>query len=386
MSLSLLVWASKSVFELGMISASSLSLTTAVNMAQDLPTNPPSKLDGEHYWDFVTFSVEGCLFRLPKYRFVEESKDFWKGYQFDPDNELVPQAAEEPEYTNVTINADTSSSPNLDQGQHVISLNDVTVDDFRYFLKWQSVLKLSTTWSFNDIRHQAIKEIEAGDGGMTAVNQIILAKEYNVSEWLLTGYKTLITREETIDLQEGEEIGLRNALQLYELRDQYFRQGWLEETLESEIQCKFELELDIMREIEGKYPTKKERKAAEDAKAKSDQEERARAQQKAKLLIEQAESRKKAVEECERGIEIKRQELAQMEKEKEALLAPPPIGPSPEDRRAAKMARKAARKEKARSYKTVTDTACDPTPEVVDPCVPSILGSKPMVEILEMPA
>jgi hypothetical protein len=189
--------------------------------------------------------------------------------------------------------------------------------------QWESVLKLSTKWFFNDIRHRAIKEIDTVDDAIPDVNRIVLAKEYGISEWLLAGYKALITREETIDLQEGEKIGLRNSLQLYQLRDKHHRQGWDEETLKTETMCKFAREINKMQSTEKEYLTKAERKAAEEERARAYEELEAvaRARQMSQSLSEKEDARRKAVEQCEKALELKRRELAQMEKEKDELLA-----------------------------------------------------------------
>jgi hypothetical protein len=160
---------------------------------------------------------------------------------------------------------------------------------------------------------------------MSDVNRVVLAKEYGISEWLLAGYKALIAREETIDLQEGEKIGLRNALQLYQLRDKYYRRSWDEQTLKAETMWKFAVEMDKMQSTEREYLTKAERKATEEERARADEEleavARARQIALSLSLSEKEDARRKAVEQCEKGLELKRQELAQMEKEKDELLA-----------------------------------------------------------------
>ena len=78
-----------------------------------------------------------------------------------------------------------------------------------------------------------------------------------------------------------------------------------------------------MQSTERVYLTKAGRRAAEEEKARADKELEgvARARQMAQSLSEKEEARRKAVEQCERGLELKRQELAQMEKEKDELLA-----------------------------------------------------------------
>ncbi|KAH6867909.1 hypothetical protein BKA70DRAFT_1029404, partial [Coprinopsis sp. MPI-PUGE-AT-0042] len=98
----------------------------------------------EHHWLNGMFQVEGVVFQLPKYRFVEESEVFI---------EMVAKNG----------------------GDGPIDL-DVALVDFESFLKaflprasamynnrpkltkeeWISVLRLSTKWLFNDLRQLAI--------------------------------------------------------------------------------------------------------------------------------------------------------------------------------------------------------------------------------------
>jgi Fe-S cluster assembly ATPase SufC len=83
------------------------------------------------------------------------------------------------------------------------------------------------------------------------------------------------------------------------------------------------VEIEKMQSTEREYLTKAGRKAAEEEKARADEELEAvaRTRQMALSLSEEENATRKAVEQCEKGLELKRQELAQMEKEKDELLA-----------------------------------------------------------------
>ena len=71
--------------------------------------------------------------------------------------------------------------------------------------------------------------------------------------------------------------------------------------------------------------TKAEKKAAKEEKARADEEleavARARQMVLSLSLSEKEDARRKAMEQFERGLELKQQELAQMEKAKDELLA-----------------------------------------------------------------
>jgi hypothetical protein len=83
-------------------------------------------VDEEHYWDFVTFSlsdstsfflwfarshwgiqVQGRLFRVPKYRFVEEPEHFCKEYDLDFKLEKE-YGAEGPHFYVIQLNVDVN--------------------------------------------------------------------------------------------------------------------------------------------------------------------------------------------------------------------------------------------------------------------------------------
>jgi hypothetical protein len=104
--------------------------------AATIPPSPPDTVDfdAEHYWEFVTFKVrrswiplyfygslskeydqvEGHLFRVPKYRFVEDSDHF--STLFDLENKLGQEYG--------------LDDPHLD----AVKLEDVAVSDFQTFL------------------------------------------------------------------------------------------------------------------------------------------------------------------------------------------------------------------------------------------------------------
>ncbi|KAJ2922942.1 hypothetical protein H1R20_g14107, partial [Candolleomyces eurysporus] len=86
-------------------------------MTQCAPRRP-CDLDEEYYWDFVTFSARGRLFRIPKYRLISKSEHFASKYALDGDG------GSEHEY-------DTAEDSQL----NAVKLDGVSADEFRSFLK-----------------------------------------------------------------------------------------------------------------------------------------------------------------------------------------------------------------------------------------------------------
>ncbi|KAH6867902.1 hypothetical protein BKA70DRAFT_1414320 [Coprinopsis sp. MPI-PUGE-AT-0042] len=295
-----------------------------------------------HFWDSITFKVEGVVFQLPKYRFVEESEVFM---------EMVAK----------------------DAGDGPIDL-DVSLVDFESFLKaflprasamyddkptlvkeeWISILKLSTKWLFNDLRQLAISNLSFPSLGLITdpIERICLAKEYNVYCWLLDGYREVIQRLLTADdaggspmtltVQEGRRIGMDVALELSGIAIRRMRLAEREAPLkdvESDVLDTFKLELDCVRKEGARFITKSQR--SEEAARKKVEEEvremakeakrKAEAKQKKKLkkmeekaaqrVLEEEAEKERAFREAERKKEAEMELKRQGEKPKNVAQA-----------------------------------------------------------------
>lgn len=167
-------------------------------------SNPPSRNE-IYYLDPVIFQVEDQLFNVPKYHFVRHSEIFRTMFLLPP-----PKGSDS--------EGSTDRAP--------IQLDGVDKMDFQIFLevlypletmvdmwakmtksKWLSVLKLATMWVFKEIRALAIDRLTKWPMG--EIEQIVLAKQYNVSQWLLSGYQKLAMRSEMVSLEEAAQIGYR---------------------------------------------------------------------------------------------------------------------------------------------------------------------------------
>ena len=90
---------------------------------------------------------------------------------------------------------------------------DLTVDE------WMSVLKLSDMWEFPKMRTKAIDASESEVQKLGAVEMILLAKKYSVSDWLTKGYDILARRPEHITADERKRLGLDTFVRLAEVRE-----------------------------------------------------------------------------------------------------------------------------------------------------------------------
>jgi hypothetical protein len=54
---------------------------------------------------------------------------------------------------------------------------------------------------------------------MDPVDEIWLGKTFRKTDWLLAGYKKLVTREAPISEKEGEKLGLNTVIRLFQLRE-----------------------------------------------------------------------------------------------------------------------------------------------------------------------
>ncbi|RXW23174.1 hypothetical protein EST38_g2707 [Candolleomyces aberdarensis] len=208
-----------------------------------------SKRDDIYFWDMVTFSVEGILFRVPRYQFTNSSQYFAAAYLNGPSNislEIEDLAWNDgmSEYSDEyeAVEAPNGSTPTAigtpidrePQFERVIALEDVTAAQFRTFLKllfpiyytsttltlskleWFSILTLSTVWHFDHFRALAIHHL--GQVLTDPIELIRVGRDNFVPEWVLRGYEALIMKDEAIEEDESDMIGDRASVKLYIIR------------------------------------------------------------------------------------------------------------------------------------------------------------------------
>ncbi|KAG6330948.1 hypothetical protein ID866_8141 [Astraeus odoratus] len=117
-----------------------------------------------------------------------------------------------------------------------IRLDGVSKNDFEQLLKalfhrkhgslpclpvsieeWTSVLKLSMTWDFKAIRQAAIDALDVSQIG--PVDRVVLARQYDIKDWLLPALNQLARRHEPTSLEEAGRMGIDFALKLASVRE-----------------------------------------------------------------------------------------------------------------------------------------------------------------------
>ncbi|KAG2755139.1 hypothetical protein P692DRAFT_20869738 [Suillus brevipes Sb2] len=160
----------------------------------------------------VTFHVEGTLFRVHRYFFERESQFFAGEFA------KAPQEG-------------TSDSK-------AYRLYNVTVADFSKFLwvwyspshrrerkdkdHWLTILELSTSWQFPDMKKLAVDELQKLD--IEPVEKIVTYDRYNIDRsLLLPAFKLLCKRASRMSAEEGEQLKMPIVLGIHEARERAIR-------------------------------------------------------------------------------------------------------------------------------------------------------------------
>ncbi|KAH6894023.1 hypothetical protein BKA70DRAFT_1570756 [Coprinopsis sp. MPI-PUGE-AT-0042] len=243
-----------------------------------------------YFWESITFKVEGVIFQLPKYRFVEDSGVFMDMVQASKEDGVV-------ELDVALVEFESFLKAFLPRTLTVYENRVQLTKD-----EWVSALKLSTLWLFNDLRKFAISEL---DWQITdPIERISLAKEYNVYSWLLKGCEDVIWRllsfndpdgePMTLTAQEGQRIGMDVALALsgIAIRRMRLAERAPLRDVTSDVVDVFKQEFDCVREEGARFFTRSERLEEARWKAEEEVREKAKVEAQAKRMAE-AEQEKK---------------------------------------------------------------------------------------------
>ncbi|KAK2467419.1 hypothetical protein APHAL10511_000654 [Amanita phalloides] len=85
--------------------------------------------------------------------------------------------------------------------------------------EWMSVLKLAAQWDMGDIKTKAVQQITPMLENAPA-KQVKLSLEHGIDEWLLLGLNRLVQREEPLNKNDVDMIGLDYALKVMTLREE----------------------------------------------------------------------------------------------------------------------------------------------------------------------
>jgi hypothetical protein len=85
-----------------------------------------------------------------------------------------------------------------------------------------SILKLAKKWDLASVRNKAVAQSDIEIQKKTPVEKILLAKQYGVTQWLQEGYRSLVSRENTITDEERDQLGLETFARLMVAREKSF--------------------------------------------------------------------------------------------------------------------------------------------------------------------
>ncbi|KAJ8079358.1 hypothetical protein PM082_021862 [Marasmius tenuissimus] len=177
--------------------------------------------NSSYTWDLVAFKVEDELYRVPKTHFVNNPNP-----PFRDMFSLPPVRAADG--TTCPVEGESDENP--------IVLPHIKKVDFERFLSvlyprfptscydsfetatWLSVLKLATFWNFLPLRKLAIHFLSERDD-FDNFDRIVAGRQYSVLKMFKEGVVNVgCEKDADIPLGEGEQVGLKTSLELYQFK------------------------------------------------------------------------------------------------------------------------------------------------------------------------
>ncbi|KAJ7655705.1 hypothetical protein DFH06DRAFT_482415 [Mycena polygramma] len=171
--------------------------------------------DSSYYLETVVFKVENTLFKVPRFQFERHSGVF-------ADTFSLPQPAEGAEGSDDKVPFKLDGIKRADFEALLKVIYPMTAVPKTPDLKedeWISVLTLSTQWDFIEVRDLAILRLTVYAQNLGPAERIMLARKFDVSSWLRSGYTDLARRKMAITSEEAAKIGWEETLQICQLRE-----------------------------------------------------------------------------------------------------------------------------------------------------------------------
>ncbi|KIM92288.1 hypothetical protein PILCRDRAFT_354 [Piloderma croceum F 1598] len=77
--------------------------------------------------------------------------------------------------------------------------------------EWTPILALTFKWNFQSIKTLAVNHLSTI---ATAVDKIVLGRQYNIFEWLENAYTTLCWRDEALMIEKGMLLGVKDVIMI----------------------------------------------------------------------------------------------------------------------------------------------------------------------------
>jgi hypothetical protein len=82
--------------------------------------------------------------------------------------------------------------------------------------QWRSVLHLSSLWGFSSLRNLALKTIEPPN----ACERLLLARKYDVGDWVLPALSALCERRPPLSLEEARQMSIEDVVVVATVREE----------------------------------------------------------------------------------------------------------------------------------------------------------------------
>jgi hypothetical protein len=82
---------------------------------------------------------------------------------------------------------------------------------------WITILDLATRWKFPNVRDLAVRQLQKLD--MKPVERIITYYKYNLDQTLLLPAFTLLCKQSSRSVEDGEQLGMPTVLKISEARE-----------------------------------------------------------------------------------------------------------------------------------------------------------------------
>ncbi|KAI4517714.1 hypothetical protein K525DRAFT_177453, partial [Schizophyllum commune Loenen D] len=112
------------------------------------------------------------------------------------------------------------SSVDLDRFLSLIYPSEIATPSLATATEWTSVLRLAHKWSFLALRGRAIREVYRLG---SVVDKIVVAREFELQDWLLPAFVEACTTErwlDTITTEEAERLGAGTVLKIARIREE----------------------------------------------------------------------------------------------------------------------------------------------------------------------
>ncbi|TFL04322.1 hypothetical protein BDV98DRAFT_472017, partial [Pterulicium gracile] len=143
--------------------------------------------------------VHGTLYKVPQYRFRNESVIFQGMYCLPQQGDAEGLSDESP----IDLPVEKSDFIRFLKVLYPLRSNEPTGT----CEEWTSVLKLSTMWGFKGIRDLCIAQMDPLIGDLDPVEKVVLAHRYEIEAWFLDGLNQLVQASKMVPQVEWNQVG-----------------------------------------------------------------------------------------------------------------------------------------------------------------------------------